>query len=53
MMRQDIADFLGLRLETLSRTLAKLEARNVIRIVPKGVMVKGLDVSTEDTVSSI
>jgi len=24
MMRQDIADFLGLRLETLSRTLAKL-----------------------------
>lgn len=53
MMRQDIADFLGLRLETLSRTLAKLEARNVIRIVPKGVMVNGLDVGTEVTVSSI
>jgi predicted transcriptional regulator len=35
MRRQDIADFLGLKLETVSRTLAKLEQKNVIRIVPK------------------
>jgi CRP/FNR family transcriptional regulator len=42
MLRQDIADFLGLRLETLSRALAKLEAKNVIRIVPKGVVLTGL-----------
>jgi len=43
MMRQDIADFLGLRLETLGRTLAKLEAKNIIRIVPKGVVLTGRD----------
>ncbi|HZV03626.1 MAG TPA: Crp/Fnr family transcriptional regulator [Gemmataceae bacterium] len=43
MMRQDIADFLGLRLETLSRALAKLEAKNVIRIVPKGVVLNESD----------
>ena len=42
MLRQDIADFLGLRLETLSRTLAKLGAKNVIRIVPKGVVLNEL-----------
>ena len=33
MRRQDIADFLGLKLETVSRTLAKLEQRSVIRLV--------------------
>lgn len=43
MRRQDIADFLGLKLETVSRTLAKLEERNVIRIVPKGVVLTGLE----------
>ena len=43
MRRQDIADFLGLKLETVSRTLAKLEQRNVIRIVPKGVFLTGLE----------
>ena len=42
MLRQDIADFLGLRLETLGRTIAKLEAKNVIRIVPKGVVLNEL-----------
>jgi CRP/FNR family transcriptional regulator len=43
MRRQDIADFLGLKLETVSRTLAKLEQKNVIRIVPKGVLLTGLE----------
>jgi CRP/FNR family transcriptional regulator len=43
MPRQDIADFLGLKLETVSRTLAKLEQKNVIRLVPKGVLLKGLE----------
>ena len=43
MRRQDIADFLGLKLETVSRTLAKLEEKNVIRIVPNGVLLTGLE----------
>lgn len=43
MRRQDIADFLGLKLETVSRTLTKLEQKNVVRIVPKGVFLTGLE----------
>ena len=43
MRRQDIADFLGLKLETISRTFAKLEQRDVIRIVPHGVVLTGLE----------
>ncbi len=43
MRRQDIADFLGLKLETVSRTIAKLEQRNVIRVVPKAVFLTGLE----------
>jgi CRP/FNR family transcriptional regulator, anaerobic regulatory protein len=43
MRRQDIADYLGLKLETVSRTLAKLEQKNVIRLVPKGVFLTGLE----------
>ena len=43
MRRQDIADFLGLKLETVSRTFAKLEQRNAIRIVPHGVVLTGLE----------
>jgi CRP/FNR family transcriptional regulator, anaerobic regulatory protein len=43
MPRQDIADFLGLKLETISRTLAKLEHKNVIRLIPKGVFLTGLE----------
>jgi CRP/FNR family transcriptional regulator, anaerobic regulatory protein len=42
MRRQDIADFLGLKLETVSRTLAKLEQKNVIRLVPNGVCLTDL-----------
>ena len=41
--RQDIADFLGLKLETVSRTFAKLEQRDLIRIVPHGVVLTGLE----------
>jgi len=43
MRRQDIADYLGLKLETVSRTLAKLEQKNVIRLIPKGVFLIGLE----------
>jgi len=42
MRRQDIADFLGLKLETVSRTLAKLEQKKVIRLVPNGVCLTHL-----------
>lgn len=43
MRRQDIADFLGLKLETISRTLAKLEEKNAIRVVPNGVFLADLE----------
>src|SRR6516225_6657711 len=42
MPRQDIADFVGLKLETVSRALAKLEQKNVIHLVRKGVFLNGL-----------
>jgi hypothetical protein len=40
MWREDIADLLGLTIEA-----AKLEKRNVIRVVPKGVILTGLEPS--------
>lgn len=43
MRRQDIADFLGLQLETVSRTFAKLEQKGLIHLVPKGVVLTGLE----------
>ena len=40
MRRQDIADFLGLKIETVSRTFAKLHDKGTIRLVPKGVVLR-------------
>jgi len=43
MWREDIADLLGLTIETVSRTLSRLDRKNVIRVVPKGVILTGLE----------
>jgi CRP/FNR family transcriptional regulator len=41
MSRRDIADYLGLTIETISRLLAKLERENVVRVVPDGLQLMG------------
>ena len=42
MRRQDMADFLGLRLETVSRVMSLLVRQKLIAIVPDGVRLEEL-----------
>jgi CRP/FNR family transcriptional regulator len=41
MSRRDIADFLGLTVETVSRVVTKLERENVLRVTPEGLQLMG------------
>jgi CRP/FNR family transcriptional regulator, anaerobic regulatory protein len=41
MCRRDVADYLGLTIETISRVLQKLERENVVRVIPEGLQLMG------------
>jgi CRP/FNR family transcriptional regulator, anaerobic regulatory protein len=43
MSRQDIADFLGLTIETVSRTISKLARDKVVVVVPDGIRILDVD----------
>ncbi len=43
MTRQDIGDYLGLTLETVSRTMTRLAHRKIIAIIPDGVRILDMD----------
>ena len=51
MTRQDIGDYLGLTLETVSRTMTKLAQRKMIAIIPDGVRI--LDVERLASTASL
>jgi CRP/FNR family transcriptional regulator len=51
MTRQDIADYLGVTLETVSRTLSKMARNRLIVIVPDGVRL--LDIDTLEQMASL
>lgn len=51
MTRQDIGDYLGLTLETVSRTMTKLAQRKIIAIIPDGVRI--LDVEKLGAAASL
>jgi CRP/FNR family transcriptional regulator, anaerobic regulatory protein len=41
MSRRDVAAYLGLTIETVSRLVAKLERENVVRVIPEGLQLMG------------
>ena len=43
MTRQDIGDYLGLTLETVSRSMTRLARRKLIAVIPDGVRILDLD----------
>ena len=47
MSRQDIADFLGLTIETVSRTISKLAREKLIVVVPDGIRILDVDHLTQ------
>lgn len=47
MSRQDIADYLGLTIETVSRTISKLARDKLLVVVPDGIRILDLDRLTQ------
>ena len=43
MLRADIADYLGLTVETVSRTISRMAREKVILVVPDGIRILDMD----------